>query len=61
MCTCTPCTPLGYVHVHRYAHKYGLVPEDEYSYLVNDCGYAAPPHIAAGAWRVDKAGVRQPA
>jgi len=34
-----------------YAHKYGLIMDDDYKFLVDECGYRSPtPHIAVGAW-----------
>ena len=35
-----------------YAHKYGLVRDDDYEFLTTACEYSDPRPLAAGAWHV---------
>lgn len=39
-----------------YAHKHGLVMDDDYHYLVDECGYSDPAHLMAGAWVAKETG-----
>ena len=37
-----------------YAHKYGLLPTPEYTFLTEQCGASHPSARMAGAWSVDR-------
>jgi len=34
-----------------YAHKHGFVPDDDYTFLTENCSYTAPAFLARGSWQ----------